>query len=62
MIKFELDEVEVALAQEFMDLHSQTCQTPYYSYIFTPTGIGIGIKIVCNRCGKDTDITNYSNW
>lgn len=62
MLKFEMDDIEQKEAQEFMDSHHITCKSPYYSYIFTPTGIGIGIKIVCTKCGKDKDITNYSNW
>ena len=31
------------------------------SYVFTPYGMGIGIKIICS-CGKEKDITDISTW
>lgn len=31
------------------------------SYVFTPTGIGTCVEIVCT-CGERKDITDYENW
>ena len=33
-----------------------------YTYMFTPTGIGIGVKVRCNYCGEIKDITDYELW
>lgn len=32
------------------------------SYIMSPTGIGIGVTVKCNRCGDEVDITDYDLW
>lgn len=33
-----------------------------FSYILTPTGLGTLIKIKCNVCGKERDVTDSENW
>ena len=33
-----------------------------YSFIFTGTGIGNNIKVMCPRCKKTKDITDYTSW
>lgn len=62
ILTFELDDKEQQAAQEFMDTHSQKCNTTYYSYIFTPTAIATAVKIECSKCGGGKDISNYDNW
>lgn len=37
-------------------------KSPSFSYIVDNTGIGTGFDIICDRCGKKQDITDYSNW
>jgi len=66
MIKFELNDIEEKEAQEFIKEHD--CPIPmdsgyirYFSYAFTPTGIGNTIKIKCS-CGTEKDITDVSCW
>lgn len=33
-----------------------------FTYEITPTGIGDVTEIVCSRCGKREDITEYESW
>lgn len=70
-MKFELDEVEEKAAKEFTNKHSKICASynshgfpigTLFNYIFTPTGIGIGVSIQCNSCKEEANITNYDNW
>lgn len=35
---------------------------PTFSYIKEITGIGDGITVKCNNCGKEFDVTNYKLW
>lgn len=67
-INFSLDEVEVAAANEFQEEH-KGCYAPVgvsgsckFTYLFTPTGIGMGKAIQCNVCKVHKNITNYDNW
>lgn len=32
------------------------------SYILTPTGIGTGATVKCNKCGEELNITDYDLW
>lgn len=60
---FKLNKKEKDKAEEFMKKHkSCRCNGEYFSYIFTPTGIGYSIEIRCNSCNEVLDITDYSAW
>lgn len=70
---FELDKEEEKLSNEFYNKHKDCCKKYLrklffsttgggFSYIITPTGLGNDIKIRCNSCGKEEDITNIDNW
>lgn len=71
MVEFKLNNIEEERANAFMEKH-KACrpkknndmfqQFAPYSYIFTPTGISVGVKIVCPYCGKEKDITDYDCW
>lgn len=32
------------------------------NFSFTPTGIGVAVKIVCPYCGRIGDITDIDSW
>lgn len=72
-IKFELDSKETTAAKEFIEKHKNCCKEKLgkeffsttgggFTYIITPTGLGICVSIRCNSCGKIKDITNSNNW
>ena len=43
--------------------HSEDCLGNFYlSYKITPTGIGDIIKIKCEQCGEEKDITDIDSW
>lgn len=46
--------------------HKESCTNkngfPRFSYIFTPTEIGICVGIKCSKCKVEENITNYDNW
>jgi hypothetical protein len=33
-----------------------------YSYVFTTTGIGTKIEVVCHKTGQSIDLTDYERW
>jgi hypothetical protein len=33
-----------------------------YTYCFTPTGLGVVIKVIDNLTSEELDLTNYSLW
>ena len=35
---------------------------PVYSYIFTPTGLGVACEVRNNKDGSTLDLTDYDNW
>lgn len=73
MIKFELNDNEEKAAKEFYQKHKDCCSKllgkPIYSttgggfsYIITPTGLGLCTIIRCNSCDEEKDITDSNNW
>lgn len=57
-----LDEEEMKLYKEFRKEHYKSCKNTIISTIITPTAIGNGIKVRCEKCGKEKDITNLESW
>lgn len=67
MANYKLSDIENEMANTFKELHKK-CRPKGrevyapYSYIFTPTGIGVAVKIVCPYCGENKDITDVGCW
>lgn len=72
---FELDKKELENSEKFTKHHRETCvkkfkeQTghtlalgEYFTWSFTPTGLGNACVVKCNLCGKEENITNYDCW
>ena len=55
---------EAAIEKWKQSLHRS--KKPYYGrdvqYIFTPTGIGIGLTVRDTKTGKEKDFTDYDVW
>lgn len=62
MRKFELNEKEEKLADQFVKVHYVSCDSARISYIITPTGIGTGVSVQCKCCGALEDISDYDSW
>ena len=70
MTNFTLNEVEEKRANDFKQWHKRCRpksnnplkQYAPFKYIFTPTGIGNGVDIVCPYCGKVKNITDVDTW
>jgi hypothetical protein len=68
MIKvFTMTEKEENSIELWKEVHDKKCKLKkknrprFYTYCFTPTGIGTAIKIQCS-CGKGEDVTDVSTW
>lgn len=68
MTSFYLNDKEVAAATAWKKQHEKDHVVNYsgaiggrWSYIFTPTSIGVCIKIQCS-CGEFKDITDFENF
>ena len=65
------DSKELEAITKFKEKHRNTCRIenefgfplgPLFSYIFTPTGIGVAKGIRCSKCKEELNITNYDIW
>ena len=60
-IAFTLDDQQMTMAENFMarhkhlDVHAAACD--YFTYIFHPTSLGDIVKIQCNVCKEEKDIS-----
>ena len=65
-MNYTLTNKEELKAKNFIKKHKKTCnkkqQNLPFSYKFTPTGIGIGIEIICPYCNNIENITDYNCW
>jgi hypothetical protein len=48
--------------EEHKKCHIPTTIGGQFSYIFTPTSVGVGVSIKCNCCGEEENITDYGCW
>ena len=67
---FKLSDKECQAAEEFIKEHNKQCDTPYsgangcpkFSYIFSPFGLGTFVRIRCNVCKNEKNITDIDTW
>ena len=71
MMQFKLSDKEEKDAKEFREKHYKTCShllttstngKAQFTYTFTPISIGNILKIKCNACGEELDITDIDTW
>lgn len=64
---FALDETEAKAALNWIKRHKCIHRGNHgaiggaTTYSFTPTGIGVVVKLSC-ACGKEKDLTDYDSW
>ena len=65
MIEFRVSKIEEERFETWLIEHDKICPWRYknrfFTYSFTPTGIGSVIEVKC-RCGESVDITDESIW
>lgn len=70
MRTFDLNETENKHALDWMEAHKNGSCCPKqesatggrYSFIFTPTGLGIIAEVRCNVCGECKALNDSSQW
>lgn len=66
-IQVWLEDRESAAVDAFVDAHEAKhgpCRAAAggrYTYLLTPTGLGMHIEIQC-ACGEKLDVTDYGSW
>lgn len=68
---FEITEEQQKIFENWKTIHNKKCvfSDPMkqgaiggrFTYIFTPTGLGVITKVKC-ACGDEIDLTNSENW
>ena len=62
-MKFELEESQIKTLQEWQEkikeLYGKYGQ---YDFIFSPTGIGMSVKIVSHLSKESIDLSEYEKW
>jgi len=63
---FSLDDVETSRENDFINEHkncvSSSAMGEKIEYRFIPGGVGTVVILRCLICGKEKNITNFSNW
>jgi len=66
-MSFSLDEKQELKLSKWKKKHIKKCKSRpstegvRFTYIFTPTGLGMIIKVKC-LCGKEINLTDSTNW
>ena len=64
-MKFEMNQNEVDAYRKWRKKHDETCvdkgSRRSLTFMFTPTGIGTGIEVLC-PCGEKVDVTDIDSW
>jgi hypothetical protein len=56
---FKLTQIEQDRAKKFINRHVGHAATVTYLFTIPPNGMGMSIKIKCDRCGKSENITEF---
>jgi hypothetical protein len=64
---FHFSDLETKRAKDFSKKHYVKHSKHFInlqgiSFILSPTGIGNSVKIICNDCGEQLNITDYESW
>lgn len=63
---FSLDDVETSRENDFINEHkncvSSSAMGEKIEYRFIPGSVGTVVILRCLICGKEKNITNFSNW
>lgn len=73
MKPFELSDKEQESFREFYETHKScgvdnlnkhffSTEGGHFTFMFTPLGIGTIIRVRCNGCGEEKDITDKDSW
>lgn len=57
--EFLLSRKEFSAIQKFLENHNHA---NIFILKYTGTGIGIHTDIICDKCQKEDDITDYKSW
>jgi len=57
--EYYLSRKEFAAMQSFMQEHAES---NIFILKYTGTGIGVGTAIICGKCQKEEDVTDYGEW
>ena len=62
-MRFKLNDKEEEKAKNFLREHIHYPEySCYITYIFRPTSIGDTVKIKCDVCNREEDITDIESW
>jgi len=68
-LTFNISDKECESIENFKKKHRESCVSKqnltlgeYWTYSFLPTGLGSVVKIKCNLCVEEEDVTDVSNW
>ena len=62
-LTFDLNETETRRYNLWTNRHYKACKTRGGWVVkFTLTGIGNGIDVICTKCKKSKDLTDYKSW
>ena len=63
VFSFNMSELETERAKTFSDYHYRVCKNPTMTYSFKGVGgIGYEVKVKCDCCGFEEDITDTGSW
>lgn len=67
-LTFTIEGKELEKLRDWLENHECAAPRPYDNlyplnmYTFCPTGMSIGVRIYCDRCDKEQNITDSSDW